>query len=93
MYFIFPTNYNFKSKLFGVLDYSTAILNLVWDVFIFSLLNLIFTSLSIKIFLLVSLCFPILLFSVIGFNHESIIYVIYYLTKFYMNRCIYLYKK
>ena len=29
MKFIFPQNYNFKSKLFGVIDYSTAIFNVI----------------------------------------------------------------
>ena len=29
MKFIFPQNYDFKSKLFGLFDYSTIILNLV----------------------------------------------------------------
>ena len=42
MKFIFPQNYNFNSKLFGFIDYSTAILNVVWCSFIFCLVNLIF---------------------------------------------------
>ena len=44
MKFIFPRNYNFKSKLFGIIDYSTAIVNIIYDLFIFSLCNLIFNE-------------------------------------------------
>ena len=35
MKFIFPQNYNFKSKFLGIIDYSTLFLNIVWDLFIF----------------------------------------------------------
>ena len=31
MKFIFPQNYCFKNKLFGIIDYSTLILNIIWD--------------------------------------------------------------
>ena len=34
MKFIFPQNYDFKNKLFGFIDYSTVIFNLIWDGFI-----------------------------------------------------------
>ena len=92
MNFIFPANYNFKPKLLGLIEYNTAILNLIWHIFIFCLINLIFSSISIKIFLFIMLCFPILLFSIVGFNHENIIYVFYYLIKFYLHKNVYLYK-
>ena len=32
MKFIFPQNYDFKSKLFGFIDYTTVILNIIWGV-------------------------------------------------------------
>lgn len=67
MKFIFPQNYNFNSKLFGFIDYSTAILNVVWCGFIFCLVNLIFFDLNIKIFLFIFLCFPVLIFSIVRF--------------------------
>jgi len=93
MKFIFPSNYNFKPKLFGILDYNTAFLNIIWYIFIFCLINLIFNSLSIKIFIFIILCFPLFLFSVIGFNHENILYVFYYIIKYILSRKIYLYKQ
>ena len=40
MKFIFPQNYNFKNKLFGVIEYSTIFLNLIWDLFVFIFINL-----------------------------------------------------
>lgn len=81
MKFIFPQNYNFKSKLFGVIDYSTIFLNLFWDLFVFLFINL-FNNLNIKIFLFFVFCFPLLLFSFSGFNGENIIYVMKYILKF-----------
>ena len=93
MKFIFPQNYSFKNKLFGVLDYSTAIVNIVWGVFVFCFCNLIFKNLDIKIFLFVVLCLPLLMFSIVGFNHENILYVFIYVVKFFKNRKVYLYMK
>lgn len=68
MKFVFPQNYNFNTKLFGFLDYSTAIVNLVWFVFIFCLCNLFFSSLNLKIFFCIVLCFPLLMFSLVRFQ-------------------------
>lgn len=93
MIFIFPQNYNFKNKLFGFLDYSTAFLNIVWDLFVFCVCNLFFNSIDIKIFLFVVLCLPLLMFSMFGFNHENILYVLLYVLKFIKNRRIYLFSK
>lgn len=93
MKFIFPQNYNFKNKLFGVMDYSTLILNIIWFSFIFCLVNLISNNINFKIFFIIISCFPLLLFSIIGFNHENVIYVFMYILKFIKSNKIYLYKK
>jgi len=92
MKFIFPQNYNFKNKLFGLIDYSTAIVNIIWWIFIFCLVNIFFTKFKLKLFLFISLSFPLFLFSIVGFNHENILYVCYYILKFYNNKKIYIYK-
>ena len=92
MKFIFPQNYNFKNKLFGVIEYSTIILNLIWDLFIFIFINF-FNNLNIKIFLFFIFCFPLFLFSITVFNGESIIYVIRYIFNFLIKQKIYLFKK
>ena len=65
MKFIFPQNYHFKNKILGVIDYTTAFINIIWDLFIFIIVNFIFKSLSIKISILIIFCFPLLLFSFI----------------------------
>ena len=81
MKFIFPQNYDFSTKLFGLIDYSTAILNIIWSGFIFILINIIFESLNIKIFLFIIFSFPVLLFSVIGINRRK-----YYICNVLFNK-------
>jgi len=93
MKFIFPQNYDFKLKLFGFIDYSTAVLNIVIDVIVYFFINIFIHSVYLKIICLISISFPILLLSIVGFNHENIIYVVLYIYKFTKNRAIYLYKK
>lgn len=93
MKFIFPQNYNFKNKLFGIIDYSTLILNIIWNLIIFILVNLFINSINIKIFIFVIFSLPILLFSIIGFNHENIFYILIYLIKFIKNKKLFLFSK
>lgn len=93
MKFIIPQNYDFKSKIFGIIDYSTAFFNLFWYIIIFFILNLCFKSWNIKIFFLISLCFPITLFSIVGFNGEPAVYVFKYIIKYFIKPKLYLYKK
>ena len=93
MKFIFPQNYNFNTKLFGIIDYQTAFINIIWWSIIFLILNLLFNDLLIKIIIFIILCLPVLLLSIVGFNHENIFYVISYLIKYAKSKKIYLYKK
>ena len=93
MKFIIPQNYSFKSKIFGFIDYSTAFFNIFWYAIIFLVLNLLFKNWNIKIFLLISLCFPITLFSIVGFNGEPVVYVFRYIIKYLIKPKLYLYKK
>ena len=93
MKFIFPQNYVFKNKLFGIIDYSTLFLNMIWDIFIFCILDIIIKNWTIKISCLIIFCFPLLLFSIIGFNHENFISVLIYLFKYIKNPKIYFYTK
>lgn len=74
------------------MDYSTAILNVVWAIMVFAFVSL-FPSMNIKIGLFIILYFPLLLFSLLGFNNENIIYVISYLFKYLINYKIYFYSK
>lgn len=93
MKFIFPQNYNLKNKLFGIIDYSSLFVNIIWDLFIFCLINLIFNNLTLKIFIFIILCMPLFLFSIIGLNNENIFYVLSYLLKFIFSNKIFLFNK
>ncbi len=93
MKFIFPQNYSFNNKLFGFIDYSTLFLNIIWDFFMFCFLDLFNLNISIKISIFIIFCFPLFLFSIIGFNHENFIYVLTYLFKYLFNKKIYFYSK
>lgn len=93
MHFIFPKNYNFKPKLFGFIEYTTAIIDSIIALLLYGLVNLFFTSINIKIYVFIALFLPILLISILGINRESIISVCIYMFKFIKNQNIYLYKK
>lgn len=93
MKFIFPKNYNFKPKLLGFIEYSTAILDTIIGIILYSLVNLIFTNLNIKIYVFVSLFFPIILISILGINKENFITIFTYMLKFIKNQNVYLYNK
>ena len=93
MHFIFPKNYNFKQKLLGFIDYSTAILDTIIGIIIYFLVNVFFTNLNVKIYVFVSLFFPLLLISILGINKESFISVFTYMFKFIKNQNVYLYNR
>jgi hypothetical protein len=93
MKFIFPQNYDFNTKLFGLIDYSTAIFNAIWTGLVIVIVNLIFKDLNIKIFLCIILAFPVLLFSVIGINGENVLYVFSYILKYITRQKVFLYEK
>lgn len=93
MKFVFPQNYDFKNKLFGMIDYSTTFVNLLWYAFVLLFANFIFKSLTVKIFVFIVFCFPLLLFSFAGFNGENILYVFSYIIRFLLRPKLFLYKK
>ncbi len=93
MKFIFPQNYKFNTKLFGILDAQTAVVGAVWAGIMHLLLNCIFKSLYIKIFLFIVTVFPIIIFIIVVFNGENIINVAIYMIKFIMKRRIMFYGK
>ena len=93
MNFIFPQNYNFKNKLFGVIDYTTIVVNVIWSCLVFLIVFLIFKDWSFRIFLLITFSFPLLLFSIAGFHGENIVYVLSYLFKFVFGQKLFFYRK
>ena len=93
MKFIFPQNYRFQTKLFGFIDYPTAILNFIWWFIIFIITKILMLDLFTKIIVFIITCFPVLLISLFGFRQENILYVFRYLFSFLKSHKIYLYKK
>ena len=93
MRFVFPQNYNFNNKLFGFIDYSTLILNILWGLIIFLFIYFIVPNITLKIIFFIILFFPFCLLSIIGFNYEKILYIIIYLFKYIISPKIYLFKK
>lgn len=92
MKFIFPQNFNFKNKLLGIIDYPTAIFNILYFLIIYILCNIFISNLTIKIIIIILFYLPIFLISVIDFNHENILYFFWYMIKFIFRPKIYLYK-
>lgn len=93
MKFIIPENYDFKNRLLGFMDYSTAIFNVLWALFVLLLVNIFPLSINIKVGTFITLYFPLFIFSVFGFHNENIIYVLAYLFHFIKNSKIYFYGK
>ena len=93
MKFIFPQNYNFKNKLFGVIDYTTIVVNVIWSCLVFLIVFLLFKDWSFRIFLLITFSFPLLLFSIAGFHGENIVYVLSYLFKFVFGQKLFFCRK
>ena len=93
MNFIFPKNYDFKPKLLGLFDYSTLLINIIFDLLVFCFFNLIIKNITIKVFFIISFSFPLLLLSFVGLNNENIFYVLFYLVKYFLRPKLYLYNK
>ena len=93
MHFIFPKNYNFRGKLLGLIDYWSAIINLIWSVFVFFVLYIMPIPFTTKLFVFVLLCFPLILIGILNFNNETIIYIFSYVFKYLKNQKLYLYNK
>lgn len=91
--FIFPQNYNFKPKLFGIIDYPTAIFCVILCCVIFFIFKLIFNSLQLVISLSIVAILPIIIFCFVGFNGENIGAVIRYILVYFINPKIYVFNK
>ena len=91
--FIFPQNYTFKNKIFGFIDYSVAIINLVWVIMIGGLLHICIQDINIKVIVFILLCFPVFLLSISGIHGENIIYVFIYMFKFLIKQKLFFYAK
>lgn len=93
MKFVFPQNYNLNTKIFGIIEYSAAIVDLIWGSLVFLLVNLFFKTLSIKVFSFITLVLPVVIFSIVGVNGENLIYFLTYMIKYFFKQKVFLYEK
>lgn len=91
--FIIPQNFNFKNKFLGFIDYSTLIFLIICYLISYLIINFIFPSFYTKTIIFILLNVPLTLLSIIGFYNENIVYVLYYIIKFFKNKNIYFYRK
>lgn len=92
MKFIFPQNFNFRSKLLGIIDYPTAIFNIFYFFILLSFCNLFINDSTIKIMFIIFLFLPVFMLSIIDFNHENILYFFWYMLKYIFKPKLYLYQ-
>lgn len=93
MLFIFPKNYNLQSKFLGIIDYFSLFFNVIWQIFIFCLINLIFNNITLKTCLFIICCLPLLILSLVEINNENMFFTIFYLLKFIFSYKLYLFDK
>lgn len=91
--FIFPQNYTFKNKIFGFIDYSVAVINIIWAILIGGLLHLFISDINTKMIIFIILCFPVFLLSISGIHGENIFYVFFYMFKFFIKQKLFFYVK
>lgn len=91
MHFIFPKNYDFKPKLFGFINYSSAILNIIFLIIVFTLLHFFPISLLTRLSIMIAICFPVFLLSTVVFNGEDFVFVFWYTFRFYIKQKLFFY--
>lgn len=90
--YIFPKNYNFKNKIGGVIDYPTAIFNLLFIFLLYKFISLFKLTLTSKLIFISIFYTPIFLVSIFNHNDDNIICIAYYVIKFLVRPKLYLYK-
>ena len=92
MTYIIPQNYNFKPKLFGILDYPTAILNVSIIVILILFLRLIPFALVVKCIIFIVCYLPLFLVSIFGFYNENFILIFLYVFKYLISPKVFIYR-
>ena len=90
--YIFPKNYNFKNKIGGVIDYPTAIFNLLFIFLLYKFISIFKLTLTSKLIFISIFYTPIFLVSIFNHNADNIICIAYYVIKFLVRPKLYLYK-
>ena len=93
MKFIFPQNYTFQTKLFGFIEYSTAIFNIIYWIILYLFINIFIPDLTIKIAIFIILALPIFILSITGIYKENFLNILFYVIKYFLKRNIYVFSK
>ena len=93
MKFIIPQNYEFNTKILGIMDYQSALLDVIWCGVILFIIKGICIKIEIKIFIFMILALPVIIFSIVGLNGENIIYVLKYMAKYIIIPKVLLYER
>ena len=91
--FVIPKNYKYQMKFLGFINYTTILIDTVIAILLLGLLSIFIKSIEIKIYIFVSLYFPVILFSIFGIGNENIVYVTKYIIKYIIKQKVYLYNK
>lgn len=93
MTFIIPQNYKYKNRILGIIDYPTAILNIIWNLILYFIVKNIPVIVTTKIFIFSALSFPVLLLTIFGFNNESPLFTLKYIIRYIIRPKVYLFEK
>lgn len=93
MRFIFPKNYKYRAKIFGFIDYITAIVDAFIGLVLFWILKIFIKKFSTRLYVFVIVFIPIILFTVFIADGENIISYLVRIIKFIKRRGVYLYGK
>lgn len=91
--FIFPKNYNFSFKLFGIFSYSAIFINIIYGFLLYSIVSFLFNTFIIRFYVFITFFIPIFLFSILTHSNENILVVLSYIIKFFIRPKIYFYDK
>ena len=91
MKYIIPENYDYKNKLFGILDYKSAIFILVFIIIVWKFFSLFIKSIITLISFMIIICLPIILLIFYNSTNENLINILYYFIKFLIKPKIYFY--
>lgn len=91
--FIFPKNYNFSFKLFGIFSYSAILINIIYGFLLYVFISFLFKTFIIKFYIFIIFFIPVFLFSVLTHSNENIFLVLSYVIKFFIRPKLYFYDK
>lgn len=89
MKFIFPKNYKYRAKILGIIDYGTAIIDLLLGIVLLFLIKIFTKRITTIIYVFIILYVPVLLFSIFIAQGENIITYIIMTYKFFKRRGVY----